>query len=172
MRLSGSAAVALIALFTLAACGGDADEPSRVYLIDGYRSELGMRGRLVARERPLGDAGLGRVVAEVLRGPTSAERDGRGLIGAFPPKVRVSTVALVDGTATVRLASDTPPRRWRDGFYATAQIVYTLTELGGVKRVVMTVNGSRCCVYDMQQRPLKEPLTRRHFASWQGAPES
>lgn len=170
MRLSGSAAVVLLVLFALAACGGDAHEPSRVYLVDGYRSELGMRGRLVARERPLEDAGLGRVVAEVLRGPTIAERDQHGLISGFPSNVRVSTVALVNGTATVRLVSDTPPQRWPDGFYATAQIVYTLTELSGVKRVVMTVNGPRCCVYDMRQRPLKEPLTRGIFASWQGAP--
>ena len=70
----------------------------------------------------------------------------------------------------MRLASDTPPRRWPDEYYATAQLVYTLTELPGVERVAITVNGARCCVYDMQQRPWKKPLTRQLFANWQGAP--
>ena len=164
-----------VALLIVAVAGGgcaglDSDDQTRIYFIDGYRSELGMRGRLIAVERSLVEPGLGRVVAEVLRGPTATERDERGLVSAFPPDVRVSTVALVEGTARVRLDSETLPRRWRDGFYATAQLVYTLTERDGVERVVMTVNGVRCCVYDIQHRPWATPLTRRNFASWQGAP--
>jgi hypothetical protein len=162
-------ALLVAALSGLAACGGGEDQ-TRVYVIDGYRSELGMRGHLVARPRSLTDPGLGRLVAEVLRGPTADERDERGLITGFAPDVRVSTVALADGTAHVRLASETPPNRWPDGFYATAQIVYTLTERESIERVVMTVNGVRCCVYDMRQRPWMKPLTRRNFANWQGAP--
>lgn len=165
--------LASIVLAATAASGCDAgaeERRARVYFIDGYRSELGMRGRLTARERSLADPGLGRVVAEVLRGPTARERDERGLISAFPRGTRVSTVALADRTARVRLSSAVPPRRWPDGVYATAQLVYTLTDLDGVERVVMTVNGERCCVYDRQQRPWARPLTRANFAGWQGAP--
>ena len=161
--------LALTAATVLAGCGGGEGE-TRVYFVDGYRSELGMRGRLAGQERRLAEPGLGRVVAEVLRGPTRSERDQRGLITGFPRNVRISTVALSRGTAYVRLSSPRPPRRWRDGFYATAQLVYTLTDLDGVERVVMTVNGARCCVYDMQQRPWTKPLTRSQFANWQGAP--
>ena len=167
------AALAVVfAAAAAASCGGEGSDvgTTRVYFVDGYRSDLGMRGRLTPQERRLVDPGLGRVVAEVLRRPTASERDEPSLITAFPPGVRVSTVALVDGTARVRLSSDTPPQRWSDGFYATAQLVYTLTGLDGVQRVVMTVNGVRCCVYDMQQRPWMKPLTRRNFANWQGAP--
>jgi spore germination protein GerM len=161
---------ALVLAASLAACGGGEEDRTAVYFIDGYRSDLGMRGHLVARERSLQQPGLGRIVAEVLRGPTAAERDERGLITGFSPGVRVSTVALANGTARIRLSSARPPRRWPDEFYATAQLVYTLTGLVDVQRVVLTVNGTRCCVYDMRQRPWMRPLTRALFAHWQGAP--
>jgi hypothetical protein len=171
MRPSPVIALALVAAVAgLAACGGGGSESTRVYFIDGYKSEVGMRGRLIWQERSLAEPGLGRVVAEVLRGPTASERDERGLITAFPTNVRVSTVALVNGTAKLSLASETPPRRWPDEFYATAQLVYTVTALPGVERLVVTVNGRRCCAYDMRQRPWAKPLTRQLFANWQGAP--
>jgi hypothetical protein len=160
---------AVCAIAGLTACGGG-DSKTAVYFVDGYRSELGMRGRLVMQERALRDPGLGRVVAEVLRGPTAAERDEQGLITGFAGGVRVSTVALVHGTARVRLVSYAPPSRWPGEYYATAQLVYTLTELSGVERVTLSVNGASCCVYDMQQRPWRQPLTRELFAGWQGAP--
>ena len=169
MRKAPYIGVVLVLVTIVVACAGGVDG-TRVFFIDGYVSDLGMRGRLVARERPLDDPGLGRVVAEVLRGPTATEQEERGLITGFAPGVRVSTVALVGGTARVNLSSETPPRRWPDGFYATAQLVYTLTELAGVKRVVLSVNGKRCCVYDMEQRPWTKPLTRELFAGWQDAP--
>ena len=170
LRLFAAAAVLLPATVAAAGWGGQGVREAHVYLIDGYRSELGMRGRLIARERDLVDPGLGRVVAEVLRGPTARERDERGLLTGFADDVRVSSVAAAGGTARIRLVSDTPPRHWPDGVYATAQLVYTLTELDGIERVVLTVNGRRCCVYDRRQRPWTKPLTRRNFASWQGAP--
>ena len=162
--------VLALALVGASGCGSGREEATRVYFVDGYRSDLGMRGRLVARERSMSYEGLGRVVAEVLRGPTPSEAAEQGLISGFPAGVRVSTVALSSGTARIRLASATPPRRWPGEYYATAQLVYTLTELPNVERVVLTVDGKRCCVYDMQQRPWTKPLTRRLFANWQGAP--
>lgn len=159
-----------LACLALAACGGSPEEPTTVYFIDGYRSTLGMRGRLVAVERDLAQPGLGRVVAEVLRGPTQDERDERGLLTGFAPGVRVETVALSNGTARVNLRSASPTRSWPDGHYASAQLVYTLTELAGVGSVILRVNGRRCCVYDMRGRPWPKPLERKLFAGWQGAP--
>jgi spore germination protein GerM len=129
-----------------------------------------MRGRLVAQPRDLANPGLGRLVAEVLRGPTASERDERGLLSAFPEGVRLGTVAFHKGKASVRLRSVMPPRRWRDGVYATAQLVYTLAQVDGVESVSVRVNGAPCCLYDMRQRPLTNPLTREDFAAWQGAP--
>lgn len=159
----------LLASGLAAGCRGG-EEETTVYFVDGYRSTLGMRGRLVAVERDLRDRGLGQVVAEVLRGPTFEERDERGLVSGFPPGVRIETVALSNGTARVNLRSDRPSRRWPDQMYATAQLVYTLTELAPVRRVVLRVEGRRCCVYDMQNRPWRKPLDRHLFAGWQGAP--
>jgi spore germination protein GerM len=169
-RLSYTGLVLVLVTIVVACAGGR--NGTRVFFIDGYVSDLGMRGRLVARERPLDDPGLGRVVAEVLRGPTATEQEERGLISGFAPGVRVSTVALVDGTAKLNLSSETSPRRWPDGFYATAQLVYTVTELPGVERVVLMVNGVRCCVYDTRRRPWTKPLTREFFEGWQGAPRN
>ena len=129
--LIAATATLLAASLAAAACGGDGLRATHVYFIDGYRSELGMRGRLIARERELVDPRLGRVVAELLRGPTPRERDERGLLTGFADDARVSGVAAARGTARIRLVSDTPPRRWPDGVYATAQLVYTLTSSTG-----------------------------------------
>lgn len=159
----------LLASLAASGCGG-AGDGTRVYFVDGYRSTLGMRGRLVAVERDLRDRGLGQVVAEVLRGPTAEEREEEGLVTGFAPGVRIETVSLSSGTARIDLRSDPPPRRWPSEMYAAAQLVYTLTELDGVKRVALHVNGRRCCVYDRQSRPWPEPLDRSLFAGWQGAP--
>ena len=103
---------------------------------------------------------------ELLRGPSAVER-AQGLSSAIPAGTRLRSLTVEAGTASVLLASAS---RWPDGFYATAQLVYTLTAFPGVERVVVRVNGRRCCVYDMQSRPWSEPLTRAVFRGWQGEP--
>jgi spore germination protein GerM len=160
---------ALVAAMLLAAGCAGRDEPTRVYFVDGYRSTLGMRGHLVAVERDLADRGLGQIVAEVLRGPTSDERE-RGLVTGFAPGVTIETVTLSKATARINLRDSRRTSLWPGEMYATAQLVYTLTELDGVRDVVLLVNGRRCCVYDMRGRPWPKPLDRRVFAGWQGTP--
>jgi hypothetical protein len=142
---------------------------ARPYFVDGYQSKRGLRGRLVAEERSLVDRRLDRVTTEVLNGPTPASPGERGLITGFAPDVHVASAELADGTATVALTSKTPRRRWPDAFYATAQLVYTLTEIPGVEQVAITVNGGPCCIFDKGE-PVTKPLTRTFFARWQGAP--
>ena len=62
-------------------------------------------------------------------------------------------------------------RAWlTGGFYATAQVVYTLTAQRGIESVWMRVRGRRCCVFDHSGHPYARPLTRAVFAGWQGAP--
>ncbi len=150
-------------------CVGEEREGGRLWFVDGHVSALGMRGKLDAVERRRA-ASPARALGELLKGPTQAERD-EGLITAIPARTMVETIAVSNGTARVRLVSDAPRRAWTGGeFYASAQVVYTLTELDEVERVELYVNGVRCCVYDMQSRPLGEPLTRQLFRGWQGDP--
>ena len=127
-----------------------------------------MRGNIadVGRERAVTPA---RALGELLKGPTQGERD-EGLITAIPARTQLETIAVADRTARVRLVSTAPRRAWDSGIYASAQIVYTLTEFDEVRRVELYVNGERCCVYDRQSRPLARPLTRLTFRGWQGDP--
>ena len=152
----------------VAGCGGAEPEGRRLWFVDGYVSSLGMRGKIadIERERAVTPA---RALGELLKGPTQAERD-EGLITAIPASTQVETIALGDGTARVRLVSTARRRAWDAGMYATAQIVYTLTEFDEVRRVELSVNGERCCVYDRRGRPVERPLTRRTFRGWQGDP--
>jgi hypothetical protein len=143
---------------------------ARTYFVDGFQGARGLRGHLVGEERAaLSDPSLGRIVADLLRGPSPTEREERGLATGFAPDVRLSSVHLENETATVALFAKTPRRRWPDAVYATAQLVYTLTELPDVEAVVMTVNGAPCCLFQRNQ-PVTTPLTRGTFAKWQGAP--
>jgi spore germination protein GerM len=151
-----------------AGCSGDDDRVGRIWFVDGHMSALGMRGKIANVKRESATT-PDRALVALLTGPARSER-ARGLITAIPKSTRVERVSVVRGKAIVRLESSAPPWRWRSGFYASAQIVYTLTELDEIDGVEVFVNGERCCVYDMSQRPVKRPLTRAVFRGWQGDP--
>ncbi len=155
-------------LLALAGCGGGDAEGRRLWFVDGYVSSLGMRGTIdtVERERAATPA---RALGELLKGPTQAERD-EGLISAIPARTQLETISVSNLTARVKLVSDASHREWDAGVYASAQVVYTLTEFDEVERVELYVNGERCCMYDMQSRPITRPLTRAMFRGWQGDP--
>ena len=154
-------------MLALAGCGGGEDDRRRLWFVDGYVSALGMRGKIAAVERERA-ASPARALGELLKGPNEPERD-EGLITGIPAGTQLETIAVSNGTARVRLVSRTPTSRW-SGTYASAQIVYTLTEFDEVKRVALRVNGELCCMYDLRSRPLREPLTRAMFRGWQGDP--
>jgi hypothetical protein len=154
-------------LVVLSACAGDPQAADRrLWFVDGYVSELGMRGKLrvVGRPRTREDSPA-RALGELLKGPTDSERE-RGLISALGG-ARLETFSLTNRTATVRLRGR--PVRAGD-VYAGAQVVYTLTELAEVQRVRLFVNGRRCCLWLMSGAPVREPLERRHYRGWQGDP--
>ena len=165
-RAAFAAAAAAVAAAAASGCGGG-DEGGRLWFVDGYVSALGMRGKIAAVERPRA-ASPARAVGELLKGPTQRERD-EGLITAIPRGTLVESIAVANGTVRVRLVSRTPTHRW-EGVYASAQIVYTLTEFDEVDRVRISVNGEPCCMYDLQNRPTRRPLSRRVFRGWQGDP--
>ena len=148
--------------------GGSGSPSAPIYLVHGHLGPLGWRGRLVAIERP--DARTPRAaLLELLRGPTAAER-GRGVRSALPRGTRLVAVRVTGRTATVDLRGGSRRAWLADGFYATAQVVYTLTARRGVERVWMRVDGRRCCVFDHSGRPYGRALTRAVFAGWQGEP--
>jgi hypothetical protein len=161
--------LAACVLLVAAACAGDdaGSAERRLWFVDGYVSELGMRGKLHRVERPTaGDDSPARALGELLKGPTASER-GQGLISALGSGVRVQTFSLTNGTATIRLAG----RLSQAGnVYAGAQVVYTLTEFAEVKRVRLFVEGERCCLWLMSGKPVRAPLERRHYRGWQGDP--
>ena len=155
-----------VALACVAVGSGSPSAP--IYLVDGHLGPLGWRGRLVAIERM--DARTPRAaLLALLRGPTAAER-GRGIRSALPGGTRLVAVRVTRGTARVSLRGGSF-RAWQTGgFYATAQVVYTLTARPNIRRVWMRVDGRRCCVFDHSGRPYAHPLTRAIFAGWQGEP--
>jgi spore germination protein GerM len=145
---------------------GSASPTRTIYLVDGHLGPLGWRGRLVAIERT--DARTPRAaLLALLRGPTAGERGG-GIRSALPAGTRLVAVGVTRATATVDLLGGSRRAWLAGGFYATAQVVYTLTAREGIERVWMRVDGRRCCVFDHSGRPYKRALTRAVFAGWQG----
>jgi spore germination protein GerM len=161
--------LAACVLFVAAGCaGGDAGSAERhLWFVDGYLSELGMRGKLHRVERrTAGEDSPARALGELLKGPTTSER-AQGLISALGSGVRVQTFSLTNGTATVRLAGELSQA---GNVYAGAQVVYTLTEFAEVKRIRLYVGDERCCLWLMSGEPVRAPLERRHYRGWQGDP--
>jgi spore germination protein GerM len=155
-------------LLALAVVVASSVHPAPVYLVHGHLTSLGWRGRLVAEARS--DAGTPRAaLLALLRGPTADER-ARGIRSALPAGVHLVRLRVARETATVSFAGGSRRAWLSGGFYATAQIVYTLTARRGIGRVWMRVDGRRCCVFDHSGRPYARPLTRAVFAGWQGAP--
>ena len=87
---------------------------------------------------------------------------------SIPKHTRLAELSI--GGHTVRIRLQTPAREVRNAdFYATAQIVYTLTSFSSISRVEPFFNGRHCCVSTMQGKAVPV-LTRRTFANWQGVP--
>jgi spore germination protein GerM len=142
--------------------------PAPVYLVHGHLTDLGWRGRLVAEPRHEARSPRAALLA-LLHGPTAAER-ARGISSALPAGTRLIRVRVAQGTAIVGFTGGSRRAWLTGGFYATAQVVYTLTARPGIDRVRMRVRGRRCCVFDHSGRPYARPLTRAVFAGWQGEP--
>jgi hypothetical protein len=155
-----------VALACIAVGSSSPNEP--IYLVHGRLGPLGWRGRLVPIERT-GVRTPRAALLGLLRGPTTAERS-RGLASALPRGARLVSVRVTRRTATVDLRGGSRRAWLAGGFYATAQVVYTLTARPPVERVWMRVDGRRCCVFDHSGRPYTRPLTRAVFAGWQGEP--
>ena len=129
-------------------------------------------GRLTAIERPRA-ATQAALLQALLHGPSSGERRA-GLSSTIPAGTQLERVSVAARTATVRLQRPGARPSWArvggDDVYGTAQVVYTLTALPSIDRVLLFVNGRHCCMWTMQSRPVQVPLSRATVAGWQGAP--
>jgi spore germination protein GerM len=159
---SGIAALAVALVF--AGCGANERETITVYLLEGRDTPLGYRGRLAPVKRSM-DAEEPRARAAVealLLGPTASEEEngfispleGMGLLG----------LEIVRDRAIVDL-SGTPPRSVDAG----GQLLYALTELPGIRRVSLRLNGEPCCFWTHDGEAI-ETVTRATLRYWGGEP--
>jgi spore germination protein GerM len=148
-------------------CSGKDQQAGRLWFVHGHTSSLGMRGKIeaVGRERVKTPP---QALGELLQGPTQSERT-KGLITAIPKDTSVVEISVSSGTASVRLRSSVSPDMWPSGVYASAQIVYTLTELDNISRVELFVNGQRC-LYDMRHRANHASADAPHLRRVAGRP--
>ncbi|TMJ94438.1 MAG: GerMN domain-containing protein [Actinobacteria bacterium] len=115
------------------------------------------------RRIPDGTPLVPAVLAALEQGPSSDEiRDG--FLPTAPLDRRVLAVERRDNTAVVDLSG-----RPLDDFDAHAALVFTLTSLPGIDRVVLLSHGKPCCVHDMQGGVVS-PLTRDLYRGWAGEP--
>lgn len=109
-----------------------------------------------------------RTPAEVLallsRGPTTVEAT-RGFLPTIPTTVRILSVRQSKGTATVNLAGS-PARNW----YTHAAIVFSLTDLPGIRAVALRYHGRPCCLYNLRSKIVARPFTRSLYHGWPGEP--
>jgi hypothetical protein len=109
-----------------------------------------------------------RTPAEVLallrRGPTTVEAR-KGFLPTIPITVRILGVRVSKGTATVNLGGN-PARNW----YTHAAIVFSLTDLPGIRAVALRYHGRPCCLYNLQSKIATQPLTRSLYHGWPGEP--
>jgi spore germination protein GerM len=149
------AASAILALALPAGCGGS-QAASTLYFLHGARGVLEPVARESVPTTPTS------VVAALLRGPSASEREW-GLRPAVHARVRAFTVATHGGTAVVDYSGA------ELGLTAAASLVFTLTELPGIERVSLRLDGRPCCAYDHHGRAI-DPLTRRLYRGWSREP--
>ena len=162
-----AALLGTVLLGALAGCGGGDDDSLTVYL----RARLGPEGphgqiapvlTPVERDRRTGMSEAWQAVLAVRTGPSPDER-ARGFLDTIDPRTRLRNVRLRDRVATVDLVGREPD------LYASAAIVYSLTELDGVDRVRLRLSGRACCFRHHDGRPVSE-TTRGSLRGWQGQP--
>lgn len=120
--------------------------------------------RFTARSRAVrpGEPAAAAAVRALLAGPTRAER-AAGIETTLPARTRLVAVAVGRGTATVELSRAPRPASAFDVSLRparAAQIVYTLTALPAVERVLIRVNGADRAVFTGTRLALKGPLAR------------
>jgi hypothetical protein len=149
---------ALVFVLLLTGCGRG-DDRLHVFLVDDWT------GQLVPVETAAQEP-------RALLRELALAKPNDGLVSELPRATKLGSFLVRDRVAYVALRGPRPahPRE----FHLSAQIVYTLTEHPGIDAVVLRLNGRRCCVYTKTSpsRPWPNPLDRKLFAGWSGAPKN
>jgi hypothetical protein len=154
-------------LVALAGCAGARDDTITVYL----RARLGPEGppgqiapvlTPVERDRRDAMSAEWQAILDLRVGPSPDER-AHAFLDTIAPATRLRHLEVAHGTATVDLAGREPD------FYGSAAMVYTLTELPGIQRVRLRLDGRPCCFYGHDRRPIPT-TTRGDLRGWQGQP--
>jgi hypothetical protein len=159
-------ALLLGALALLAGCGGS-DDTITIYLKqrlgpDGPPGQIAPVLMPVERARREGMSAAYQAVLAVRQGPGPGEW-GEGFLDTIRPDTRLRAVDVAGRTATVELIGREPD------VSGAAAIVYSLTELAGVERVRLRLDGEPCCAETHSGEPI-EVLTRRSYRWWSGEP--
>jgi peptidoglycan hydrolase-like protein with peptidoglycan-binding domain len=134
----------------------------RVYFVKGERFAPVER-RVAPKGR---ESVAARAVEWLLAGPSDTERR-RGTETTIPTGTSLGTLAVADGTATIELnarpsapsAADVSLRPAR-----AAQIVYTLTALPDVERVLINVNGTKRATFVGSDLLVRGPLDQHDLS--------
>jgi hypothetical protein len=154
-------------LAVAAGCGGGDEETLTVYLKqrlgpEGPHSQIAPVLMPVERELRDGVPAPHQAVLELRVGPSPGER-AHGFLDTLEPETRLRSVRIDGDTATVKLLGREPD------FYGAAAIVYSLTAVPGVERVVLRLEDEPCCKY-RHDGTVVAHVSRRSYTGWQGEP--
>jgi sporulation and spore germination protein len=157
----------LLLVIALAGCGAGSARLT-IYLPQrlGPEGPAGQRVPVlmpVERERRAAMSAARQAVLDVMGGPAPEER-ARGFLDTIGLSTRLIGVRVSGDMATVELAGAEPD------YLGSAAIVYSVTELTGVQRVRLLLDGRPCCVHTHQGTPWPGALERRTFRGWTGEP--
>jgi spore germination protein GerM len=155
MRAFCTVCAAVVASLHLAACGGERAGSTLYFLQESPRPVLAPVTRGSAAPTPTS------VVAALVEGPSPAERS-QGLRPVIHARVRALTVVVRGRTAVVDYSG-------AELGLTAASLVLSLTELPGIERVSIRLDGRPCCVYDHDGRVI-DPVKRELFRGWSREP--
>jgi spore germination protein GerM len=157
------------ALFAACDIGDEASQSRKtratvtIYLLDGHLSPLGYRGQLApVRRQVFGKPDADAAVRTLFRGPTPEERK-LGLISPIG-EAKLLSLEVRAGRAIVDFAGAAP-----SSVDAGGQLLYTLTELPGIRQVSLRLNGEACCFWTHSNEVI-ETVTRATLGHWSGEP--
>ena len=134
----------------------EATGQSRIYLVADQGSGGDRELRTVLRDvKPLTPEA---VLAALIAGPNQGELDA-GMTSELPPESTVHSARLVAGTLTVDISGELLEKPGSSLRFAVAQIVFTGSELEGVRTVRIRVDGQIRAWPDGQGELQTAPLT-------------
>ncbi len=108
-----------------------------------------------------GEASLERALGELIKGPNSTER-GKGLLSAVPSNIRIRGISVKNGIAEIDF-NEAVEKNAAGSILLNRldQIVYTATEIEGIRSVIIKINGRRKQTFGSDGLSIGGPLHRR-----------